>query len=369
MKTDNVVSIYSVGDVALATITIEKKFKLSSDVVQLFKDSDFNVFNLEFPLTFRGEKYFYDARDEFKVKLEEINVLKEVEWNLVTLATNHILDWGLEGILTTKETLKKFGWISIGAGRDLIEASEPYIIDIKGIKFAFFNACKKGRWSANDNKPGANIIDKNLIKSIKNLAYSKQVDHIIVFLHWGFEYSSYPSPEQIKFAHKLIDAGVSVILGSHPHTLQGFEKYKNGLIFYSQGNFIYDYKIDMQPSLEALEKSFYTGIFNVVFAKNEIVNFNFIPLVISENLEIKKPSKSEEKYISSFFFNISEGINNKEKFYLNVLNNIKNREKNAWLIKTYKYKSYAIFDLIKTIKLRHIKIILASLYYSIKKYF
>jgi hypothetical protein len=58
MKTDNVVSIYSVGDAALATITSEKNFKLSSDVVHLFKDSDFNVFNLEFPLTYMGKSIF-----------------------------------------------------------------------------------------------------------------------------------------------------------------------------------------------------------------------------------------------------------------------------------------------------------------------
>jgi len=119
------------------------------------------------------------------------------------------------------------------------EARKPGIIEKNDVRLGFLGYCKKGEYTATDSTSGAALFDEEIIKedirSIKN-----KVDFVVLSLHWGIELSEYPSPEQVEMAHRLVDAGAEVIIGHHPHVLQGIERYKRGLIFYSLGNFIFD---------------------------------------------------------------------------------------------------------------------------------
>jgi len=123
---------------------------------------------------------------------------------------------------------------------NLEEATMPCIINIKDISIGLLSfgwdliQCHK----ASNKTPGVAPIDKDLIlQQIKVLR--KKVDILIVFLHWGYELEIYPLPVHRKLARILIENGVDFVIGSHPHIIQGFEKYKNSYIFYSLGNFFF----------------------------------------------------------------------------------------------------------------------------------
>jgi hypothetical protein len=128
-------------------------------------------------------------------------------------------------------------------------------------------------------------------------------DFVVVFLHWETENVFYPSPKQIKLAHKLIDHGATLILGHHPHVLQGIEKYKNGLIAYSLGNFQFDCKLSQSSTNDSI-------ILEVNFDKSGITDYLFVPIIINENyVPVQVEGKVKEKELD-FIYNIFEPLIN-----------------------------------------------------------
>jgi len=159
-------------------------------------------------------------------------VIKGASWsyfNLFSLANNHALDMGKEGLEETKEWLKKYGINFVGdplsGSSDNLNSS--FLRD--NITFLAFNQIFP-------------FIDKGevTIKTIKMVKSSNPDNFLIVSLHWGEEYKSINSPAQQSLAHRIIEAGADLIIGHHPHVVQNIEKYQGKLIFYSLGNFIFD---------------------------------------------------------------------------------------------------------------------------------
>ncbi|MCL2154374.1 MAG: CapA family protein [Leptospirales bacterium] len=203
--------------------------------------------NLEAPITDLEHKYFSDKDEVFYFNSpggsEEI--LKYGGLNVVSLANNHVMDTGKAGMLDTRKRLKEMDIISVGVGNNIDEALKPVYINDKGTViaiFAFSTVIPKSVWAGPDKAGTAGGSSELLIAAVKKV--SRKADAVFVSIHWGEE-SDIDSPvkepdrEQIELAYKLIDAGVTCIVGHHSHALGFVERYKGGVIFYSLGDFVF----------------------------------------------------------------------------------------------------------------------------------
>lgn len=208
------------------------------DVRPFFKDADIRFVNLECPL-FMSKK----PRDKnclLYAPVDSISALKHLHYDVVSLGNNHITDQGDEPAWKTIEVLKDSGIACVGAGRNYEEVEQGVIIERKGLRFAFFSYTTPDYPAvqsimAGPKNAGCVLYD---IKRIERDVRKSGSDVVCISLHWGYEYHRYPSPEQIDLAHQIIDVGAHIIIGHHPHVVQGFERYKDGIIFYSLGNFL-----------------------------------------------------------------------------------------------------------------------------------
>jgi len=169
-------------------------------------------------------------------------VLRENKFGLVSLANNHIMDYGEEGLYDTLDSLNKAGVKHTGAGRNQDEAFAPAVLSIGGRNITFIarsSVVVSSKAYAGKLNPGAALFDeKEVVCSIKEC--KRSADVVVLMLHWGLEQYRFPSPRQRGLAQRLIDAGADILIGHHPHVVQGVEKYREGLIAYSLGNFLFN---------------------------------------------------------------------------------------------------------------------------------
>lgn len=212
------------------------------------KEADVLFGNLEGPISDKGRKIgsIYSFRADPKV----IEGLNYAGFDILSVANNHIFDYGREAMEDTFLRLKKVGIDYIGGGFNEKEAYDSLIKEIRGpapvmgskqIRVAFLaytNLGSKNRAAKGDSSGIAWLIKERLIADIKTT--KEQADLIVVSMHFGEEYKSQPTSEQKYFARLAIDTGADLIIGHHPHVIQGIEKYREGYIAYSLGNFIFD---------------------------------------------------------------------------------------------------------------------------------
>jgi poly-gamma-glutamate synthesis protein (capsule biosynthesis protein) len=171
-----------------------------------------------------------------------VRAIADAGFNIVTLANNHAFDCLDAGFANVRNLLDELGVRHFGAGMNLGEAATPAIVEINGVRLAFLAAVDKRSgpyWFASPDHCGVAPLDMDrLLRQIRELRSTAH--HVIVSLHWGEERFWMPSPGQIEQAHAFVDAGASMILGHHPHVIQGMETYHGAPILYSLGNFIAD---------------------------------------------------------------------------------------------------------------------------------
>lgn len=164
--------------------------------------------------------------------------LRAVGADLVNTANNHTFDALWAGWARAKGMLESEGILYLGSGQDLHEASLPVIAKRRGIRFGWLAYCDretKPSHVATEDAYGINPLDPERARAAVE-ALKPQVDHVIVSLHWGVEYCHIPSPDQIRIARSLIDAGASLVVSHHAHVVQGFEAWGDGAILYNLGN-------------------------------------------------------------------------------------------------------------------------------------
>lgn len=207
----------------------------------MFKKDDLTVVNLETPITTRGvgakNKQFV-----FKGPPKALDALKAAGVDAVNLANNHTLDQGEEGLLDTLKHLNERGIPHVGAGRNSQEAYAAQYFERNGIKIALLGVTRVMpviEWKAEAGKPGlASVYDS--AQALKAIAAAKQkADVVVVVVHWGRERMEQYDKTQQALGHSFIDAGADLVMGGHPHVLQGIEPYKGKWIAYSTGNFIF----------------------------------------------------------------------------------------------------------------------------------
>lgn len=209
----------------------------------LFENSDLNIANLECCITDeavnRAEKEW-----TFALPTKYVNAIKEAGIKLLTLANNHILDFGTDALLNTIKVLDDNNIFHIGAGENIREASKIYIKEIEGKRYAFIGASAvipHENWKANEDRAGvANGYDTMTIcNRIINLKTKLSIDKVIVYMHWGRELEIYSGEMQQTIGRRLVDAGADLVVGTHAHVVQEIEYYNNVPIVYSLGNFVY----------------------------------------------------------------------------------------------------------------------------------
>ncbi|MDD4798902.1 MAG: CapA family protein [Clostridia bacterium] len=247
------ITVKAVGDVMLSRKVGRLMNEKGVDypvkkVADYLADADLTFGNLESPISTKGSK-LPGKGIWFRAEPSTVDALQMAGFDLVCLANNHMMDYDEPALLETGEILDKAEILHIGSGANAKEASKIEITEVKGIKIAwiaysemadlFFSHEYPRRLRAEADKPGINSYNLDKIcADIKSVR--EDVDIIIVTLHWGLEYQDYPQSYQTVHAHKMIDSGADLIIGHHPHCIQGMEEYNNGLIFYSLGNFIFD---------------------------------------------------------------------------------------------------------------------------------
>jgi len=280
-------------------------------VNNIFERADFKFLNLETVLTKRrkpkAKKWIH-----LKTDPSAVEYFKDTNINIVNVAHNHILDFGEEGFKDTLKYLKEADIIPIGAGITPEEITHPKIFFVDGLRVIFIGFFMYEKSDSAKNIFIASFEDKHKILSLAN-KLKKKCDILIISLHWGIEHIFHPSPEQIKFAHNLIDNGVNLILGHHNHCVQGFERYKNGLIAYSLGNFNF-----WQPDIRTRWFNRLSVVLDVKLTKKGIESYKLIPIWIKENYSPKPIENAHKKNMSLNHFGfLSESISSItwEKWY------------------------------------------------------
>lgn len=222
-------NLYSVGD-----------WKRSVDPVRLFFESnDENIIGLECPLIENGKR-IQKTGPYLKSQTNVAEVISYLNSKMVVTANNHFLDYGVEGILSTKESLAAWNINTVGSGRNLTESCTPGILEINGYKIAILNFAENEWSTTTGENPGVNPIDP-ILNFYQITSAKKYVDFVVVVTHGGHEHYELPSPKMKSLFRYYIDAGADAVINSHTHTFSGYEIYKKRPIFYSLGNFCFDW--------------------------------------------------------------------------------------------------------------------------------
>ncbi|MFC5651515.1 CapA family protein [Paenibacillus solisilvae] len=277
LENDNKVTLSFVGDILLAG-SVDALMKKNGyeypylKALPFLTAPDLTAANLETPITERGvpapNKSFV-----FKGSPKSLPAFKQAGFDIVNLANNHTLDQGVEGLFDTINHLGGAKIPNMGAGRNDSEAFKPMILDAKGVRVAYLGLTRVvpvGSWKAEKNRPGlAETYDaRRALKAIREA--KKQADIVVVMVHWGIERADKPNAVQKELAHAYIDAGADLIIGSHPHVLQGFEQYKGKWISYSLGNFIFN--------MTATDRTKDTGVLDAVCSQKGDCSLRFHPM-------------------------------------------------------------------------------------------
>jgi hypothetical protein len=233
--------LHCVGDVYAGPATLADP-GLLRPARELLQRADVRFGNLEAPLLDHGRAE-PGGGIRLRMPTSAVSLVRELGLDVVTLANNHMLDYGPAGARSTLAALRRAGVPSVGAGVRLSEAQAPVVLEARGQKLAFLGACDDQGGGAGDEVPGVNLVSPaRLLAQVQRLR--ARVDHVIVGVHTGIEFAPGPEPFFLSLARRLIEAGASVVVGHHPHVPQGVVRHRNGLIACSLGDFLFDLSRD-----------------------------------------------------------------------------------------------------------------------------
>lgn len=214
---------------------------------------DSSIINLETSITV-SEDYWRDKGINYRMHPKNIPAIAAAKIDVCVLANNHVLDWGYSGLIETLKILKDANVKAVGAGQSLKEAASPAVLEVEGkgrlivFSFGLLTSGIPLTWAASKIKPGVNLLLDLSNKTLRHI--ERQVgevkhrgDIVIASIHWGGNWGYAIAPEQIEFAHNLIDrAGVDLIHGHSSHHVKGIEVYRGKLVLYGCGDFLDDYE-------------------------------------------------------------------------------------------------------------------------------
>lgn len=239
------ITLAAVGDIMLGGTATQELAQFGYDypferVAALLRGASLTFGNLEGPLTKGGEaaknkKYVFRSPPE-----RVAPALARAGFDVVSLANNHSMDYGVEGMRDTMRALTDAGIRYTGAGENLAAARQPALLDVEGERVAVlaYSLTFPEEFWATETQPGTPFGHEHQVRSDIARARAK-AGVVIVSFHWGQEGTSELRDYQRKLGRAAIEAGATVVVGHHPHVLQGVERYRDGLILYSLGNFVF----------------------------------------------------------------------------------------------------------------------------------
>ena len=266
------------------------------EMLKAMQEADLFILNEEFPFSLRGEP-MADKQFTFRTDPKYVQIFKELGTDIVTLANNHALDYGRDAFCDTLETLDKAGIKRIGGGYNIAEAAAPAVYTVNGLSLAIFGATRvspSAGWYAGTEQAGLlQTYDPSRLNAAIREA-KQSYDYVIVFVHWGIEKNETPEEYQRTLAKGYIDAGADLVVGAHPHVLQGFEYYKGVPIIYSLGNYLFGNRTGQTLLLET------------VFSKEEPLAVRLVPCQRRNGVlsEIQEPAELYQK-LTDLSFDVS----------------------------------------------------------------
>ena len=311
-------------------------------VEKVFAKADIVFGNLEIILSDYGKTNSYESLI-LRGKPDFIEQLKRAHFSVLNVSNNHIQQHGKQGLFDTVSVLQQNGIRVVG-----IDSLQPQIISSKGIKSGFFG------YSLRPEEYASKVLysqgnKKKIISDINRI--KKKVDYIIISLHWGDEYINLPSISQMNFAHDIIDAGADIILGHHPHVLHPVEKYKEGIIVYSLGNFVSD------MCSETTKKSM---ILKIIFNQNQTNKVELIPVHINKNYQPEISINKEAKKYPYNLLQTEELLNlvksiNYEEILKNCISNDRYEYFKFLIRNFYKFSISVLHNIIYSALIRRLK--------------
>lgn len=209
------------------------------EVESVIKSADYSIVNYECPVVLGNYSPIEKCGPNLSSSAKGIDAIKYAGFNIVTLANNHIMDFGDQGLTDTIKTCEKENVDTVGAGANLEEAAR-ILYKRKGDEtLAIINCCEHEFSIATDNSAGANPL--NPIQQYYKIQEAiKNADYVLVIVHGGHEHYQLPSPRMVETYRFFIDAGADAVVNHHQHCFSGYEMYKDKPIFYGLGNFCFD---------------------------------------------------------------------------------------------------------------------------------
>lgn len=273
------------------------KETLFGEFLPVIKNSDLSITNLESPVIDKGEP-IPKTGPNLKSPLSTLGVLKEAGFNLVSLANNHIMDYGAEGLKSTLKNCQEQEIKTVGAGVSLQEAIQPAIIEMNGVDFAIINIAENEFGTTVDDTPGCHPLDP--VRNYYAIQEAAQrADYVIVIVHGGHEHYELPSPRMKRTYRFFVDAGANAVVGHHTHCISGYELYKEAPIFYSIGNFLFDHSSKNKPE----PTSWHYGMMVQLEISESKVDFSLLPYI--QNWDKPGLQKLDDAASSSFRENLN----------------------------------------------------------------
>lgn len=243
---------------------------LFDDVKPIIEEADYSFVNFEFPIVINEGEPIPKCGPNLKGQEKSIDAIRYAGFNACTLANNHILDQGEKSCIDTKRLLEDVGINTVGAGKNLGEASEILYLKKDEEVLAVINCCEHEFSISTETSAGANPL--NPIQQFYKIQEAKKnTDYVLVIVHGGHEHYQLPSPRMKETYRFFIDAGADAVVNHHQHCYSGYEVYKEKPIFYGLGNFLFD---DIN-----LRKSIWNEgyMVNIRFNKTTFPTFNLLP--------------------------------------------------------------------------------------------
>ncbi len=352
MVTINFVGDIMLGDSAFklgvgvgSSIFVNGNSYIFDKISPLLRRECINVGNLE--CAFAKEKTNpYNSFSPYLVYSPEyIKCLQDADFHVLNMANNHTMQYGSDIFNHTEKLLIENGIRPIGT------INNPYnILDVQGIRFAFLGySMRPNQFKHKDIQ----YIEGERKKILANIKSIKKCDHVIVLFHWGDENVDYPGIDQKHLAHELIDTGAKLIIGHHPHILQGIEEYKEGVVAYSLGNFVFDKPQKLQRQ---------SVILQATFSKDKLEKINLIPIHINNNYQPEVASGRNKKEIENSILRLNKKIEisskyDRKRYYKDVAKGLYRMRLQFYiffLMNIYVYRPKILFSLVRDAIMRRL---------------
>lgn len=292
-------TLNAVGDISLGDhpvcvghgmrATFEKRgAEVFSNITPLLRDVDVNLCNIETVASDHGFSKYWLPSYEMRGNPKSLKFINHAGFNLFGVANNHSMQHGIDAFNDMVERITELKVPVIGLDSEKCRTKLHTIDHSDGTTSGIFAiSIRPEEWT---DRPVPYSYRENNKDLIEEVAFyrSKCTGFLICSIHWGLEFLDYPSPEQLSLGHALIDAGVDVVIGHHPHVLQPIERYKNGVIFYSLGNFAFD----LWP-----KDTKQTVIAKINLVKGLSPDVSIIPIVIGDDFILRVANSAESSEI------------------------------------------------------------------------